>query len=186
MHIHQEHKTYENSRISSRRELLWHLRFYQRCYRTYRSCGMWRRVAVKVFFDVSKGSSSRDSLSKKNSSCISWPLNLVTLSEIVGWTEFFRVLGYYAAYGGLKQFRNYLSVPSSRAKLSEKKAWHLKMVSQVFPKRWFKTTLRRVIIQRRKNLVTSSPKRRQPITHTTVSHPWRLESSLVSLIKYNV
>jgi hypothetical protein len=46
------------------------------------------------------------------------------LSEILGfrrgWTEFFHFLGYYAAWDGFKPtFRDYLSVPSSRVKMSK-------------------------------------------------------------------
>jgi hypothetical protein len=37
-------------------------------------------------------------------------------------SQFFRLQGYYSAKNGLKpQFRDYLSVPSSRLKLSKKK-----------------------------------------------------------------
>lgn len=46
----------------------------------------------------------------------------ITICDVIGfcssWTEFFSLLGYYAAYDGLKlTFREYLSVPSSRIKL---------------------------------------------------------------------
>ena len=45
-----------------------------------------------------------------------------------GWTEFSCLLGYYAAWSGFKPtFRDYLSVPSSRVKVSSWTAWPLKM-----------------------------------------------------------
>ena len=47
------------------------------------------------------------------------------LHDIIGfrrsWTEFFRLLGYYAAWCSFKPtFRDYISVPSSRVRLSKK------------------------------------------------------------------
>ena len=57
-----------------------------------------------------------------------------------GWTEFFRVLCYYSAWGGLKPtFRDYLSVPSWRVNEP------LKMERLIVSKRRFQTTSRHLI-----------------------------------------
>jgi hypothetical protein len=42
--------------------------------------------------------------------------------QIVRFIKFFRLLGYYSVWDGLEPtFRNYISIPSSKVKLSKKK-----------------------------------------------------------------
>ena len=65
------------------------------------------------------------------------------------WTEFFRLLGYYAALNGPKPtFRNHLSVPSYMINLTKEELDPWRRDQYVVPKRRFKTTLRRVKTQK--------------------------------------
>jgi hypothetical protein len=98
----------------------------------------------------------------QNTNAVIWPKAFVIMSFFVmlgfcrGWTEFFRLLGYYAEWGGLKQtFRDYLSVLPSRVKLLlwqfDLWRWYL----YVAPKRRFQTTSRCLITQKTENFCMS-------------------------------